>query len=38
MTGTGAYHSRGPEYLMDYDIIVVTINYRVDAFGKSSNI
>ncbi|CAH1118882.1 unnamed protein product [Phaedon cochleariae] len=29
----GTYESFGPEFLMDYGIILVTLNYRLGAFG-----
>ncbi|KAJ8970724.1 hypothetical protein NQ317_018758 [Molorchus minor] len=31
--GDGTYQYYGPGFLMDYDIIVVTINYRLGPFG-----
>lgn len=34
LLGTGAHQARGPEYFMDHEVIVVTINYRLGVFGK----
>lgn len=30
---TGSAHNHGPEYFMDRDIVLVTINYRLNKFG-----
>lgn len=34
MNGVAILDSYGPHYLMEDEIIVVTINYRLGAFGK----
>lgn len=31
--GTGSSIEHGPEYLIERDIVIVTINYRLGAFG-----
>ncbi|CAG9827013.1 unnamed protein product [Diabrotica balteata] len=31
--GSGTYNDYGPKYIMDYGIVVVAINYRLNAFG-----
>lgn len=33
VSGSGNKELYGPEYLIDHDIIVVTINYRLGVFG-----
>lgn len=33
-SGTGSSSFNGPEYLLDEDIVLVTINYRLGIFGK----
>lgn len=33
-TGSGSEESFGPDYIMDYDVILVTLNYRLNIFGK----
>jgi len=35
-TGCGAEH--GPEYLMEFDVILVTVNYRLHVLGKSNRV
>lgn len=35
ITGSGTYEEVNPQYFIDYNIIVVVINYRVGAFGKN---
>lgn len=32
--GSGNTDLHGPDYLMEQDIVLVTLNYRVGAFGK----
>jgi len=32
-TGSGGTHMYGPQYLLDKDIILVTINYRLGTLG-----
>lgn len=32
--GDGGIEENGPEFLMDQNIIIVTINYRLGPFGK----
>ena len=32
-TGSGGTQMYGPQYLLDKDIILVTINYRLGIFG-----
>jgi len=32
--GDGGIEENGPEFLMDQDVVLVTINYRLGAFGK----
>lgn len=34
MLGSGSPSFYGPDKLMDYDIILVTFNYRLGMFGK----
>ncbi|XP_072399751.1 juvenile hormone esterase-like isoform X2 [Diabrotica undecimpunctata] len=34
--GSGTYNDYGPKYIMDYGIVVVAINYRLNAFGFAS--
>ncbi|KAJ8981379.1 hypothetical protein NQ317_000247 [Molorchus minor] len=36
--GDGTYQYYGPDYFVDYDIVVVTINYRLGPFGKCSGL
>ncbi|XP_050515506.1 juvenile hormone esterase-like isoform X2 [Diabrotica virgifera virgifera] len=33
VNGNGSIHSFNPKFLIDYDIIIVTINYRLGLFG-----
>lgn len=33
--GTGCFGVHGPQKLMDYDVVLVTINYRIGVLGKS---
>ncbi|CAG9839710.1 unnamed protein product [Diabrotica balteata] len=33
LVGSGSMDSFDPKYLIDYDIVIVTINYRLGAFG-----
>lgn len=35
-SGNGDTDFYGPEYFLDKDIVLVTINYRLDVFGKFS--
>ena len=35
-SGNGDSDFYGPEYFLDKDIVLVTINYRLDVFGKLS--
>ncbi len=32
--GSGSRNFSGPDYLINYDIILVTINYRLHALGR----
>ncbi|XP_057659324.1 uncharacterized protein LOC130895791 [Diorhabda carinulata] len=34
--GSGTYNDYGPKYIMDYNVVVVAINYRLYAFGFAS--
>uniref|UniRef100_A0A6P7FI42 Carboxylic ester hydrolase n=1 Tax=Diabrotica virgifera virgifera TaxID=50390 RepID=A0A6P7FI42_DIAVI len=34
--GSGTFDDYGPKYIMDYGIVVVAINYRLNAFGFAS--
>ncbi|CAH1112876.1 unnamed protein product [Psylliodes chrysocephalus] len=34
--GSGTYNDYGPKYIMDYGLVVVAINYRLNAFGWAS--
>lgn len=33
ISGSGNSDELGPDFLMDYDVVLVTINYRVGVFG-----
>lgn len=33
-SGGGKTDQYGPDYLLDHDIVLVTINYRLGPFGK----
>lgn len=37
-SGSGSSRVRGPEKFMDYDVILVTFNYRLGLFGWYSNV
>jgi carboxylesterase type B len=32
--GSGDIAAYGPDYLLDYDVVMVTCNYRLGALGK----
>lgn len=34
LNGLACFQGFGPHYLMEKDVIVVTLNYRIGAFGK----
>lgn len=36
VNGVGNFDNVGPHYFMEHEIVVVTINYRVGAFGNVS--
>lgn len=36
-SGSGASFLHGPEYIMDEEVVLVTINYRLGIFGKKIN-
>lgn len=35
LNGHGSFDKFGPQYLMDYNVVVVTINYRLGPLGMS---
>lgn len=36
LQGSGASTYRGADYLMDHDVVLVTINYRLNCFGTDT--
>jgi carboxylesterase type B len=34
--GSGDIAMYGPDYLLDYDVVMVTCNYRLGALGKTT--
>lgn len=36
LTGSGNSNIAGPQYLLDKDVVFVTVNYRLGAFGNVS--
>lgn len=33
-SGSAAYSEKGPHYFMEYDVLIVTVNYRLGPWGK----
>lgn len=37
MFGSSGVELHGPDYFMEKDVVLVTLNYRLGAFGKHKN-
>lgn len=35
ISGSGGFDDFGPDFIMNEDVVLVTMNYRCGAFGKS---
>ena len=36
LTGSGSINVYSPDYLINYDIVLITLNYRLHVFGRSA--